>query len=145
MGRLKAVIAIAGGIVSGLVGGIGGMETAWAAQVSPTPAGDVPHNGTATGSAVTVLNDGTSVNGYRTDCHLQNTGVHVMYYKFQLPGAGITGTGLSIVPATSTDLQLQPGDSMYCNNGVTISSTGLSLLGTAGDTYALNEQFSRAQ
>lgn len=115
-----------------------------AAQVSPTPAGDVPHNGTATGSAVTVLNDGTSAAGYRTDCHLQNNGTHVMYYKFGLPGAP-GGTGGTASPATTADMQLAPGNSMYCNNGVTISSTALSLLGTSGDAYVLTEQFVRGQ
>lgn len=126
-------------IVAGLAfGHLAAMaHIASAAQVSPTPAADVAHNGTATGSAVTVLADGTSVAGYRTDCHLQNNGTHVMYYQFGTPGV--------VVPATTSSLQLQPGFDMYCNNGVTISSTSLSVLGTSGDTYALNEQFVRGQ
>lgn len=109
-----------------------------AAQVSPTPAYSVTHNGTATGAGVLVLSDGTSAGGYRTDCTLQNNGTHVMYYKFELPGIATSSV-------TTADKQLLAGASMNCNDGVTLDSTGLSVLGTNGDTYALSEQFVRAQ
>lgn len=127
-GRISLAVGLAVVLMAG---------TVMAGQVSPTPAADVSHNGTATGSAVTVLQDGSSGTQYRTDCHLQNNGTHVMYYQFGTPGV--------VVPATTASLQLQPGFDMYCNNGVTISSTALSVLGTVGDTYALNEQFVRGQ
>lgn len=103
-----------------------------AAQVSPTPQTSVDHNGTATGSAVTVLAAGSSVSSYRVDCTLQNTATHVMYYSF-----GST--------ATTASMQLQPGGVMNCNNGVTVDSQALSLLGTAADTYVLSEKFVAGQ
>lgn len=109
-----------------------------AGQVSPTPASSISHNGTATGSGVLVLSDGSSVAGYRTDCTLENNGSHVMYYKFELPGVAVSSV-------TTSDKQLPAGGSMNCNNGVTLDSTGLSILGTSGDTYALSEQFVRGQ
>jgi hypothetical protein len=118
-----------------------------AGQVSPTPAIDIPHNGTVTASAVVVLQDGTSQAGYRVDCTFQNNGTHPMYYKFEF--AGVCPAGSSIGSCTGTvttaDKQLPANGTMNCNNGVTISSTALSILGTAGDTYALTEQFVRGQ
>lgn len=103
-----------------------------AAQVSPTPETQVDHSGTATGSAVTVLVAGSSGVGYRVDCFLQNNGTHVMYYSF-------TGT------ATSGSKQLAAGTSMNCLDGVSVTVTALSLLGTASDAYALTESFVSGQ
>lgn len=124
-----------------------------AAQVSPTPAQDISRNGTSTGSAVMVLQDGTSVAGYRTDCTLQNNGTHVMYYNFEAVGvcpsssggASSCTSGGNAPTVTTASKQLPVGGIMNCNNGVTISSTALSILGTNADTYALTEQFVRGQ
>lgn len=105
------------------------------AQVSPTPQTDVDHSGTATGSSVEVLADGSSVAGYRVDCFLQNNGTNVMYYFFGSAGS----------TATTSSKRLTPGAIMNCNDGVTVSSQALELLGTTGDTYSLTESFSRGQ
>lgn len=103
-----------------------------ASQVTPTPLTPITHNGTATGSAVTVLSAGSSVVGYRSDCFLQNNGTHNMYYSF-------VGT------ASSSTTVLAPGYSMNCANGVGVTQSALSLLGTNGDTYVLHEDFITAQ
>lgn len=103
-----------------------------AAQVSPTPQVSVDHNGVATGLAVTVLQAGSSVTSYRVDCTLQNTSTRVMWYAFG-------------VAATTASMQLQPGGVMNCNNGVTVDSQALSLLGSATDTYVLSEKFVAGQ
>lgn len=105
------------------------------AQVPTYPAiqTDVGHDGTATGAAVKVLNDGATNPGYRIDCVLQNNGTHNMFYVF---GGGV---------ATSGSRVLLPGNLMYCSNGITISSQALSLLGTSGDKYSLTESFLRSQ
>lgn len=113
-------------------------STSMAAQVSPTPAADIGHNGSTPTSGTVVLNDGSTVNGYRTDCLLQNNGVNILYYKFETAGS-------NVATVTTGDKQLGPGTSMSCNNGVTISSTALSIMGSSGDKYALSEQFVRAQ
>lgn len=127
-------------------------QGAVAAQVSPSPAADISHNGPSPTSATMVLQDGTSNAGYRTDCLLQNNGTHTLFYKFELVGVCPTGvtigsctSGAFAPTVTTADKQLAPGVSLNCNNGVTISSTALSILGTSGDTYALSEQFVRGQ
>lgn len=103
-----------------------------AAQVSPTPATDVRRDGTATGSDVVVLQDGSTGGSYRVDCTLQNNSASIMYYAFG-------------VAATTLTTQLAPGAIMKCNNGVTVSSQALHLLGTSNAAYALSEQFVRGQ
>lgn len=101
-------------------------------QPYPSPILDVNHSGTATGSAVTVLQDGSSQSAtYRNNCMLQNNGTHNMYYIF---GGGTATTGSKVLPA---------GAIMYCSDGVYVSSQALSLLGTSGDSYALTESFLR--
>lgn len=105
-----------------------------AAQVSPTPVAQVDHSGTVDGSAHVVLTANTcgGSGGCRYDCFLQNKGSNVMYYSF---------TGV----ATNGSKQLPPGAVMNCNNGVAVDQTGLSLLGTAADTYSLTESFMTGQ
>lgn len=103
-----------------------------AAQVSPTPEVDTPVSGTADGTAHVIMQNGSSIAGYRVDCFLQNQGTHTMYYAF-----GHT--------ATIADKQLPPAGSMNCDNGPNVSSEALSLLGTSGDTYTGTEAFVRAQ
>lgn len=100
----------------------------FAAQVSPTPQTTIDHSGTSDGVVHTVLSAGSSVTGYRVDCFLQNNGTHTMYYSF---------TGV----ATTSSKQLGAGGAIVCNNGVTVDSQALSLLGTNGDIYSLTEAF----
>lgn len=118
-----------------------------AAQVSPTPGFDIDHSGSTPTTATVVLQDGTSVASYRTDCTLQNLGTHTLFYKFEAVGVCPVGTTIGGCTGTVTtgSKQLAPGNVMNCNDGVTISSTALSILGTSGDTYALTEQFVRGQ
>lgn len=115
------------GLIIGLID-----SSSEAAQVSATPEIQLDYSGTATGSSVKVLSDGSSTAGYRTDCFLQNNGTHVMYYSF-------------LHVATSADKQLAAGNIMNCADGVTISSQALNLLGTNNDAYALTESFVRGQ
>lgn len=118
-----------------------------AAQVSPTPAFDIDHSASTPTTATVVLQDGTSIAGYRTDCLLQNNGTNILYYKFETVGVCPVGSTIGSCTGTVTNQsrQLAPGLTMNCNNGVTISSTALSILGTTGDKYSLTEQFVRGQ
>lgn len=124
------------GLTLGLVlmGLVGYSQSTFGASVSPTQVSQVDHSGTATGSAVTVIPANTcgASGGCRQDCFLQNNGNNPMYYSF-------TGT------ATTSSKQLLPENIMNCNNGIVVDQTALSVLGTAGDTYAATESFITGQ
>jgi hypothetical protein len=97
-------------------------------QPYPSPVQDIDHSGTGTGSAVVVLKDGGQQTP-RINCLLQNNGSHNMYYLF---GGGV---------ATTSNRVLIPGMIMYCSDGITVSTSQLSLLATSGDSYSLTESF----
>lgn len=114
-----------------LIGLLLGISTiASAAQVSPTPvqAGTIVRGTLADNAAHILLAD----NAYRFDCVFINQSTHNMEVDF-----GQTATVSSMI--------IQPGYGFNCNNGVSIQTNYLSVIGTSGDAYYIIEDVARGQ
>lgn len=116
------------GLTLVLLSHLSGITLAANVQPYPSPVQDIDHSGTGTGSAVVVLKDGGQQSP-RINCLLQNNSQDNMYYLF---GGGVAGTGSRV---------LAPGSIMYCSDGITVSTSALSLLASSGDKYSITESF----
>lgn len=126
----NSIAALAGIAIGALVSGISG---ALAAQVSPIPTTNTSSAVILTnGSVQTVLAD----NPFRTDCMIQNEDSTITI--------AITDNGDT--PAVGgLGYQLSPGSWYNCNNGISVSTQIIKIIGTTGKPVYATESVARGQ